>query len=144
MQKINISLAALVLAAPLSYGHEDFPEIEFMQCEHLDSPVGIDAGTPRLSWMLPDGVVKQTGYQVVVGTDSAGVASFEGNMWNSGIVESDDVLVRYSGIPLEPFTRYFWKVTAWDQDQTAIESGVDSGNTSRPRISERNFLSGKE
>ena len=121
----KVVLAALAVVLPFTVMAMEDRNIQKMQCEHLDSPVGIDAGTPRLSWMLPDGVVKQTGYQVVVGTDSAGVASFEGNMWNSGIVESDDVLVRYSGIPLEPFTRYFWKVTAWDQDQTAIESGVD-------------------
>lgn len=111
--------ASLTLAAAGDGG------IEKMRCEHLDSPLGIDAQTPRLSWMLPDGVLKQTGYQVIVGTDSADVASFTGNRWNSGIVESDDVLVRYAGKPLEPFTRYWWKVTAWDEDQNAIESDVD-------------------
>lgn len=103
--------------------------IRDMRCEHLDSPIGIDAPAPRFSWRLPEGVRSQTGYYIVVGTDSAAVASGEGQMWNSGIVQSGDVLVRYGGAPLEPFTKYYWKVTAWDEEQDSVESGVDSFET---------------
>ena len=117
-------LAAAAFTAAAQEDAAPAGRISCMRCEHLDSPLGIDSAEPRLSWRLPDGISKQTGYYVVVGTDSAAVASGEGEYWNSGIVQSDDILVRYGGKSLEPFTRYFWKVTAWDENQNTMESAV--------------------
>lgn len=117
-------LLLLVATLSVSLAQGKGNGISMMRCEHLETPLGIDSPSPRFTWRLPDGIRKQTGYQVIVGTDSADVASFRGDMWNSGIVESDATLVRYSGENLAPFTRYFWKVTSWDEDQTAVESDV--------------------
>lgn len=103
--------------------------ISAMRCEHLDSPIGIDACAPRLSWMLPEGFVKQKSYRIAVGTDSVSVSCGDGNVWDSGMVSSDDILVRYAGPALEPFTRYYWKVTAWDRDMSAACSPVASFET---------------
>lgn len=117
-------LLLLVATLSVSLAQGKGNGISMMRCEHLETPLGIDSPSPRFTWRLPDGIRKQTGYQVIVGTDSVDVASFRGDMWNSGIVESDATLVRYSGENLAPFTRYFWKVTSWDEDQTAVESDV--------------------
>jgi len=73
--------------------------------------------TPRLSWRLEDsrkGAV-QTAYRVIVGKNRDAVASGTGDAWDTGEVAGGDMLVRYSGKPLEPFTGYWWRVIAWDK-----------------------------
>jgi len=102
-----------------------------LRCEYLENPLGVDVPHPRFTWMLNDsryGAV-QTAYQVVVGTDSVAVASGSGRMWNSGKVGSDQMLVRYAGKELRPFTRYFWGVTVWDKDEQVSVPVVASFET---------------
>ena len=89
-----------------------------LTCEHLTNPVGLDAPNPRLSWQLDDqrtGAV-QISYQILVGTDSAAVANGKGKIWDTGRLQSDSMLITYSGSKLTPFTRYFWQVRCWDQE----------------------------
>lgn len=89
-----------------------------LQCEHLVNPLGIDVPNPRLSWKLDDprkGAI-QTACQLVAGTDSASVAHGKGNMWNTGKILSDSMLVVYSGQKPEPFTKYYWQLIIWDQN----------------------------
>jgi alpha-L-rhamnosidase len=57
----------------------------------------------------------QSAYQIVVGTDSAYVANGAGNMWSTGKTLSDSILKIYSGQKLEPYTKYFWQISIWDQ-----------------------------
>lgn len=93
------------------------------QCEHLVNPLGIDVAYPRLSWQCDDPRMggRQTAYQLVVGTDSAAVAHGVGNRWNTKKINEDSTLVTYKGQKLEPFTRYFWQVTMWDQEDKLSE-----------------------
>ena len=83
-----------------------------LRCEYLTNPVGIDEAAPRLTWKINDQRegARQTVYRVVVGVDSAAVATGRGDQWDSGEVYSDANLVRYDGAALKPFTRYFWTV----------------------------------
>lgn len=102
----------------------------YLRCEYLVTPLGVDVLSPRLSWKLPVGVETQTSYQVVVGVDSARVASGIGDSWDSGKVSASDVLAVYSGKAIEPYTRYYWKVYIWDNDNvytsdvTYFETGL--------------------
>lgn len=89
-----------------------------LRCEHLVSPLGIDAVGPRLSWQMNDqrqGAV-QTAFQVLVTKAAGADASREDLVWDSGIIKSSSNLVEYSGPALQPFTRYYWKVRCWDKD----------------------------
>ncbi len=89
-----------------------------LQCEHLVNPLGMDAPNPRLSWQLEDprkGAV-QSAYQLFVGVDSIAVANGKGDIWETGKIQSDSVLVTYNGKKLQPFTKYYWQVRAWDQE----------------------------
>src|ERR1700744_291542 len=89
-------------------------KITQLKCEHLDRPIGIDAPYPRLSWELADsrqGAI-QTAYQLFVSTDSLAAAKGTGNLWQTAKVNSSVSLVTYAGKPLQPFTKYFWAVTA--------------------------------
>lgn len=102
-----------------------------LRCEHLQNPLGIDAKHPRLTWMLDDNSqgVKQIAYQLVVGTDSLNVLKGEGDMWDTGRLESEDILAVYAGKPLNPFTRYYWSVIVWNQDKEKESSAVNSFET---------------
>ncbi|GAB3572127.1 glycoside hydrolase family 78 protein [Spirosoma luteolum] len=103
-----------------------------LRCEYLTNPLGIDAsasGTarPRLSWQLapapgttaPRGA-RQTAYQLWVDTDSTAVRQGKGKLWSTGKRTSDGQLVTYAGQPLQPFTRYYWRVDTWDQTGTRV------------------------
>ena len=76
-----------------------------LRCEHLTNPLGIDAPSPRLTWLLDDvryGAV-QNAYRIIVGTDSAAVAHGQGNIWDTQKVLSDRMLVVYQGQTLQPY-----------------------------------------
>ncbi len=113
---VNVSIVFLNFQA--AYGGPDIFRASNLRCEYLVSPLGVDAEGPRLSWMLDDtrdGAV-QKAFRLVVGTDSAGVAEGKGDAWDSGRIDSDRIMIRYSGRSLEPFTRYFWSVELWDMN----------------------------
>lgn len=96
--------------------------ISNLQCEHLVNPIGIDAAAPRLSWQLDNTNknTKQIAWSVIVATDTA----FKSPYWSSGRKNGDAQLISYTGAALEPFTRYYWKITAWDQNQKAGSSAI--------------------
>jgi alpha-L-rhamnosidase len=93
-----------------------------LQCEYLQNPLGIDALQPRLTWQLQDERqgAKQTAYQIWVGTDTIQTKIGKRDMWQSGKIVSDKNLITYAGKPLQPFTKYYWKVFLWDKDGKAL------------------------
>ena len=92
-----------------------------LRCEYRVDPVGIDVTQPRLSWTL--GAVAadargltQAAYQVLVASTPEKLAADQGDLWDSGKVESDQQLhIAYAGKPLASRTRCCWKVRVWDQ-----------------------------
>ena len=79
-------LSHLFLFATQSLG-----KLDFLRCEYLVTPLGVDVPTPRFSWRLPAHLNKQQAYQVIVGTDSVAVANGTGGAWDSGKVLSYSV-----------------------------------------------------
>ena len=80
-----------------------------LRVENMKQPLGIDTDKPRFSWMLLSDKqdVSQTAYQLIVSDDN-------GELWNSGRVESDQQLwVPYGGSKLTSNTHCTWKVKAW-------------------------------
>ena len=92
--------------------------VSHLRCEYLENPLGIDAVHPRLSWRLEDGRegAGQSAYAVVVGTDSMGVVTGRGGVFNPGRQQSGAQLITYAGPALKPFRRYYWKVDVWDKE----------------------------
>jgi len=78
--------------------------------ERLESPVGIDAAVPRLSWKLPEGFVRQAAYEIDAG------------VWKTGRVESrQSVDVEWNGPALASSQRVSWRVRVWDADGRASD-----------------------
>jgi alpha-L-rhamnosidase len=108
-------LGALLLAGlcPASVATKD------LRCEYLADPLGIDAGRPRLSWILVSNQrgEKQTAYQLLVASTPTMLSRDKGDLWDSGKVASDESSqIVYSGGPLNSRQGCFWKVRAWDRD----------------------------
>ena len=116
MKKIRLSLPLLFALFCFDLSAQLVPVR--LQCEHLVNPMGIDVPNPRLSWQLQDsrmGAV-QSAFQLFVGVDSIAVANGKGDIWETEKILSDSVLVTYNGKKLQPFTKYYWQVRAWDAE----------------------------
>lgn len=101
-----------------------------LKTEYLYHAIGIDATQPRFTWQMEDRSkgARQTGYRILVDTDSIKVVAGKGATWNTGWVTSGSNLVRYNGKPLQPFTKYFWRVEIGNQSY-AKSSGITSFET---------------
>lgn len=85
-----------------------------LQCEYLDNPLGVDCPSPRFTWKISSSEIAQSAFQIMVSTDSAQLSHNKAEMWDSGKIDSDSCLITYKGQPLQPFTKYYWKVTVWN------------------------------
>jgi alpha-L-rhamnosidase len=119
---------SLIVAAPAT---EVYATIIHMRCEYLESPIGIDAPSPRFTWQYTDDaknkLFKQSTYQLLIATsknaleNGANVRLF----WSSGWTNAGNSIAIYSGKdPLASHTKYYCKVIAKDASgkQTEISS----------------------
>jgi alpha-L-rhamnosidase len=102
-----------------------------LRCEYLENPLGIDARSPRFTWLLDDNryEAKQTAYRLIVDTDSSAVVRGQGAYWDTKKNNEDKMLAVYSGKELIPFTKYYWSVHVWDKDGVEKASPVASFET---------------
>ena len=90
-----------------------------LRCEYLTNPLGIDTVLPRFSWVLEHNGrdQAQTAFRLIVASTAAGSAGGEGDLWDTGRVESPESFnVVYAGKPLASGIRYHWCVQWWDGD----------------------------
>ena len=91
-----------------------------IRCEYQINPKGIDIRKPSLSWLFETADKnlrgqKQTAYQLLVASDTEILAKDSGNLWNSGLVKSDqNSHVIYNGRELKSTVTCFWKVRVCD------------------------------
>ena len=122
MSKYGVALALLIvgfscLSAIAAEGL--LPPAE-LRCESRKNPLGIDTPKPRLRWVLEAAesgarAQKQTAYQILAAGSEDGLGRDDGDLWDSGRVESDkSIQVPYEGKPLASGTLAWWKVRVWD------------------------------
>ena len=93
-------------------------------CNHQENPLGLDR-TPRFGWKMRSDTRgdAQTAYRITVSTDARRAQAGQGDVWDSGQTAGDEnVSVAYAGPPLQPRTRYYWCVTAWNRAGEAAVS----------------------
>ena len=94
-----------------------------LECEYMQNPIGLDTHSPRFTWQMDDETrgAKQTAYQIITGKDSVSVSLGKGNLWDSGKIKSDKMLISYTGKKLDPQSRYFWTVRIWNSNNISSE-----------------------
>ncbi len=100
-----------------------------LSCEYIVNPLGIDTKTPRFSWTLlgSERNQLQSAYEIIVSDNPRDINNATGNAWTSGKINSEQsIQVEYAGKPLQPFTRYYWRVKVYNQQ--GIASGWSAVN----------------
>tara|TARA_R110002049_G_scaffold309206_1_gene518567 strand:+ start:32648 stop:35449 length:2802 start_codon:yes stop_codon:yes gene_type:complete len=91
--------------------------VDKILCENRIDPIGIDAKSPRLSWVLVSNKrnTSQSAYQTQVFTSM--VTDKNNLIWDSGKVTSaQSVHISYEGPELISSKKYYWRVRVWDQN----------------------------
>ena len=119
----QISLVFILLSLFLIIGcSQDQPKsltATGLRCEYRTDPQGIDARQPRLSWIMESAeqVQHQSAFQILVASSPKNLQRNQGDIWNSGQVNSDQsTQVVYAGTPLESRQQVWWKVKIWDKN----------------------------
>lgn len=132
MSKVFKIFSWCILLLPFGATADDKVAVPYaLMCEHLDRPIGVDEASPRLSWKLNDSRrgAKQTAYRLYVGKDSTSIFQGKADVWDTKKVNADQNLLRYQGVALQPFTKYYWMVQVWDKDGKPASSAVSSFET---------------
>lgn len=93
-----------------------------LRCEYLINPLAIEDPSPRLNWELTSDRrgEKQTAHRILVATSQARLAAEQGDLWDSGKVDSDLTSgIAYAGKALHSRAECFWKVQVWDREGKA-------------------------
>ena len=117
-----------------------------LRCEYRENPLDIDTTKPRLSWVMEDRGQRtedrgqrQTAYRIVVASSAELLNQDQGDLWDSGKVESDrSIQLEYAGKPLESRMQCHWKVKVWSQ--TSDLRPPVSSSWSQPASWEMGFL----
>ncbi|MEJ2010550.1 MAG: family 78 glycoside hydrolase catalytic domain [Acidobacteriota bacterium] len=116
-----VLLGVAVLSAPL----EPAPATQSglhptgLKCQWNINPPAINSTHPRLSWLLDSSQRDQheTAYQILVSSSPAKLAADNGDLWDTGIVDSNRTIdIRYEGKPLASRDVCYWKVRVWNKD----------------------------
>lgn len=113
-----LALVGSLFAATSKSNVDNGLMVSRLRCQYLVDPAGIDAAAPELSWIVesPRRGAMQSAYQILVASSPAKLDAGEGDLWDSGRVESGETLgIRYAGRPLESRQRCYWRVRTWDE-----------------------------
>jgi alpha-L-rhamnosidase len=92
--------------------------------EHIRDPrfTWIIDSKPEFSWLVPQEAVSQQAYQILVASNQDNLRNNMGDVWNSGVVRSNQsVDVVFGGELLKQDSAYFWKVRIFDQHNRISE-----------------------
>ena len=96
----------------------------YLRCEYLVNPLGIDVLKPRLSWILEsdERAQRQTAYHILVARNEDLIKKETGDLWDTGKVKSDQSThIEYDGKPPKSQMFCFWKVRVWDKNGSPSE-----------------------
>ncbi len=119
-RKAFLLFLALGLACMGSSGKTAAPAVQVsaLKADYETNPLGIDR-IPQLSWEISgnyDGV-RQSAYRILIATSPELLAEGDADVFDSGkVASSASTAVKFSEIPFQSRTRYYWKVKIWDGD----------------------------
>ncbi|MBW8016695.1 MAG: Bacterial alpha-L-rhamnosidase [Planctomycetes bacterium] len=93
-------------------------QVDYLRCDYMGDPLGIDNQNPTLSWTLKSDVNAQgqSAYRVVVASSLELLQQTKGDLFDSGKVISDETTaIVYAGKKLKAGHQYYWKVMVFDK-----------------------------
>ena len=100
-----------------SDSYSDGPDDLIVEFIRQPKDVIILDNQPEFGWVVPEGAVAQSAYQILVASSEENIANNIGNLWNSEKVrDSTSSEAEYGGEALQSGESYFWKVRIWDKD----------------------------
>ncbi|WP_209331809.1 sulfatase-like hydrolase/transferase [Lunatimonas salinarum] len=90
-----------------------------LHVETIRNPSGLTILTkqPNFGWQVPEAMLFQSAYQILVSSSAEKSGQNLGDIWNSGkVASSQSVNIRYEGPELSEGKTYYWKVRLWDGD----------------------------
>lgn len=90
--------------------------LQYLRCEMLVNPEGIDVTQPRLSWEITaDGRnVQQTAYEIQVASSAQLLADNKADLWKSGkVISRNNIHIPYTGKALQSRQHCYWRVKIW-------------------------------
>ena len=118
MKKLFIPLILLLILFSCKTEKNEFSAID-LRCEYLENPTGLEMQQPRLFWKMDklSSGARQTAYQVQVATSIGFLKKDSADLWDSGIVKSDEsIQIEYKGNPLQTGMSAYWRVRIWDEN----------------------------
>ncbi len=114
---------SLILTSALLVAQNDLQPSSLL-CEYINNPLGIDTKQPRFTWnfITSQRNKMQSAYELIVSDNEEDIKKNNGNMWSAEkIISNDNVNIEYGGKALQPFTRYYWKVKVYDENENASQ-----------------------
>jgi len=106
--------------------------LRLVKC-HCDGEKGclVAALIPTFSWQAdgPGRGRTQKAFRLIVSESNNACESGNGDLWDSGKVESDKVHAIYEGKALVPDTSYSWRLWLWDEAENQTSSTVERFRT---------------
>ena len=124
MKKANVFQLLISLFLVFSCTTEEF-SIDNLKCEYKTNPIGVDIETPRFNWIMNSSQrgAYQTAYRIIVSSTQENCKQDVGDIWDSKKVDSDKSnQIYFEGIELKSNSKYFWKVTVWNQSEIKSSS----------------------
>ena len=115
---ISIVLFVLAATSSISFSQNTGLTVGRLQCEDRDHPLGVDRVHPSLAWIVQSDVrgARQSAYRVLAGSSSQSLAHDQGDLWDSGKINSDQTTgIEYLGKTIGCGQQVFWKVMAWNE-----------------------------
>ena len=106
---------AIILSSGFVFAQSGI-NLQELECEMLENPLGIDVVQPRLSWKIETNKsqVMQEAYHIMVASSREKLQNDEADLWDSEKVNSDQSInITYNGKELDSKDKAFWKVKIW-------------------------------
>ena len=88
-----------------------------LKCENATNPRGVKTEHPQFSWTWAVPAAPR-GYQILVASSEEKLNADDGDLWDSGLVRTDQKTAQYQGKPLGSLQRYYWKIRVWSDYDT--------------------------
>ena len=91
-----------------------YPKNLSVECIRQPQNVLIIDSNPEFAWKIPNSIISQSAYQILVASSKEKIENNIGDVWDSGKVLSNQVInIEFKGENLEVGNTFYWKVRAY-------------------------------